>query len=113
MQQSSKLTLGAGITHWQSPYFFGYFPCNSSFPALLGDMLCSGLATQNFSWIGSPAATELETVSGRTDLNKQELPCNMLPDSGCHLPCMHAGRCGAGFRTLPWVLLPLNTPCWP
>lgn len=63
------MTLGAGITHWQSPYFFGYFPCNSSFPALLGDMLCSGLATQNFSWIGSPAATELEMVSGHTDHN--------------------------------------------
>ena len=62
--QCPQPTLGAGITHWQSPYFFGYFPCNSSFPALLGDMLCSGLATQNFSWIGSPAATELETVSG-------------------------------------------------
>lgn len=52
-----------GLTHWQSPNFFGYFPCNSSFPAILGDLLCSGFATQNFSWIGSPAATELESVS--------------------------------------------------
>lgn len=30
---------------------------------MLGEMLCAGFATQNFSWIGSPAATELETVS--------------------------------------------------
>lgn len=53
----------AGLTHWQSSNFFAYYPCNSSFPAMLGEMLCAGFATQNFSWIGSPAATELETVS--------------------------------------------------
>ncbi|KAL3137675.1 hypothetical protein ABBQ38_004950 [Trebouxia sp. C0009 RCD-2024] len=51
-----------GLTHWQSSNFFAYFPCNSSFPAMLGEMLCAGFATQNFSWIGSPAATELETI---------------------------------------------------
>lgn len=66
---SSQLSLSllcslyAGLTHWQSSNFFAYFPCNSSFPAMLGEMLCAGFATQNFSWIGSPAATELETVS--------------------------------------------------
>ena len=52
----------AGLTHWQSPSFFAYYPCNFSFPGLLGEMLCAGFATQTFSWIGSPAATELETV---------------------------------------------------
>jgi len=52
----------AGLTHWQSSNFFAYYPCNSSFPGMLGEMLCAGFATQNFSWIGSPAATELETV---------------------------------------------------
>ena len=39
---------------------------------MLGEMLCAGFATQNFSWIGSPAATELETVS--TLLSAQEQP---------------------------------------
>lgn len=51
-----------GLTHWQSSNFFAYYPCNSSFPGMLGEMLCAGFATQNFSWIGSPAATELETI---------------------------------------------------
>lgn len=53
----------AGITHWQSPNFFAYFCANSSFPAMLGEMLSNGLATVNFSWICSPAATELEKVA--------------------------------------------------
>ena len=56
-------TACTGLTHWQSPHFYAYYPCNSSFPGMLGEMLCAGFATQNFSWIGSPAATELETVS--------------------------------------------------
>ena len=53
----------AGITHWQHPNFFAYFGAASSFPAMLGDMLCSGLTLVGFSWIGSPAATELEKVA--------------------------------------------------
>jgi aromatic-L-amino-acid decarboxylase len=50
-----------GITHWQSPNFFGYFPANSSGPAILGDLVSSGLAVQGMLWATSPAATELET----------------------------------------------------
>ena len=50
------------MTHWQSPSFFAYFPANSSFPGLLGEMLSGALNMIGFSWIGSPAATELETV---------------------------------------------------
>ena len=53
----------AGLTHWQSPNFFAYFPANSSFPAMLGDMLSGALSVMGFLWSGSPAATELETVS--------------------------------------------------
>lgn len=51
-----------GITHWQSPGFFGYFPANASFPAILGDLLSSGLGVQGMLWATSPAATELETL---------------------------------------------------
>ncbi|HZU43144.1 MAG TPA: aminotransferase class V-fold PLP-dependent enzyme [Terriglobales bacterium] len=48
------------ITHWQSPNFFGYFPCNTSFPSILGDLLSSGLGVQGMLWATSPACTELE-----------------------------------------------------
>lgn len=50
-----------GITHWQSPNFFGYFPANASGPAILGDLLSSGLGVQGMLWSTSPACTELET----------------------------------------------------
>lgn len=50
-----------GITHWQSPNFFAYFPANTSFPSILGDLASSGLGVQGMIWATSPAATELET----------------------------------------------------
>lgn len=49
-----------GITHWQSPNFFAYFPANSSPPSILAEMLTSALATQCMIWETSPAAAELE-----------------------------------------------------
>ena len=50
-----------GITHWQSPNFFAFFPANGSGPAILGDLLSSGLGVQGMLWVTSPACTELET----------------------------------------------------
>jgi aromatic-L-amino-acid decarboxylase len=50
-----------GITHWQSPMFFGFFPANSSPPSILGELLSAGLAVQGMLWATSPACTELET----------------------------------------------------
>ena len=50
-----------GITHWQSPNFFAYFPSNSSEPAVLGELLSAGLGVQGMIWATSPACTELET----------------------------------------------------
>ncbi len=50
-----------GITHWQSPNFFAFFPANASGPAILGDLLASGLGVQGMLWLTSPACTELET----------------------------------------------------
>ena len=50
-----------GITHWQSPNFFAYFPSNGSGPGILGDLLSSGLGVQGMLWSTSPACTELET----------------------------------------------------
>ena len=50
-----------GITHWQSPNFFAFFPANASGPAILGDLLAAGLGVQGMLWATSPACTELET----------------------------------------------------
>ncbi len=50
-----------GLTHWQHPAFFAYFPANSSYPSILGELLCAGLGVNAMSWVTSPAATELET----------------------------------------------------
>ncbi|MBM0233512.1 aspartate aminotransferase family protein [Micromonospora sp. STR1_7] len=51
-----------GLTHWQHPGFFGYFPANTSGPSVLGDLVSSGLGVQGMLWATSPACTELETV---------------------------------------------------
>ena len=50
-----------GVTHWQSPNFFAYFPANVSGPAILGELLSAGLGVQGMLWVTSPACTELET----------------------------------------------------
>ena len=50
-----------GVTHWQSPNFFAFFPANTSGPAILGDLISSGLGVQGMLWVTSPACTELET----------------------------------------------------
>ncbi|NCA89925.1 MAG: aspartate aminotransferase family protein [Gammaproteobacteria bacterium] len=50
-----------GITHWQSPNFYAFFPGNSSGPAVLGELLSAGLGVQGMMWLTSPACTELET----------------------------------------------------
>jgi aromatic-L-amino-acid decarboxylase len=49
-----------GLTHWQSPNFFGYFPCNHSGPGILAELVSAGLNVNGMLWATSPAATELE-----------------------------------------------------
>jgi aromatic-L-amino-acid decarboxylase len=51
-----------GITHWQHPRFFAYFPANAAPPSMLAEMLVSTIAAQCMLWQTSPAATEMETV---------------------------------------------------
>ena len=60
LRDLDEVLLG-GMTHWQHPSFFGYFPANASGPSILGDLLASGLGAQGMLWSTSPAATELET----------------------------------------------------
>jgi aromatic-L-amino-acid decarboxylase len=49
-----------GITHWNSPTFFGYFSISGSYPGILGELFAAGLNVNNMLWLTSPAATELE-----------------------------------------------------
>src|SRR5206468_11745450 len=49
-----------GMTHWNHPGWFAYFPANNSPPSVLAEMLTATLGAQCMSWATSPAATELE-----------------------------------------------------
>jgi aromatic-L-amino-acid decarboxylase len=51
-----------GLSRWQHPSFFGYFPSNSALASVLGDFLGTGLGVLGLSWQSSPALTELEEV---------------------------------------------------
>lgn len=51
-----------GITHWNHPRFFAYFPSNTTYASILADLVISGLGAQGMSWQTSPAATEVEEV---------------------------------------------------
>ena len=55
-------TIVPGLSHWQSPRFFGYFPGNSELSSVLGDYLSTGLGVLGLSWQSSPALSELEEV---------------------------------------------------
>ena len=50
-----------GVTHWQSPNWFAYFPANASPPAVLAELVSAGLGLQGMLWSTSPAVTEIET----------------------------------------------------
>lgn len=51
-----------GLSHWQHPRFFGYFPSNAMLASVLGDLVSTGLGVLGVSWQSSPAITELEEV---------------------------------------------------
>ena len=51
-----------GLTHWQHPAFFGYFPGNSLLASVLGDYVSTGLGVLGLAWQASPALTEVEEV---------------------------------------------------
>ena len=53
--------IAPALTHWQHPGFFGYFPANSSPPAVLAELISAGLGVNGMLWSTSPACTELET----------------------------------------------------
>jgi len=49
-----------GLMHWQSPRFFAYFPCSSSMPGVMGELVASVLNVNGMLWSTSPSATEIE-----------------------------------------------------
>ena len=52
-----------GLSHWQHPSFFGYFPSNGELSSVLGDYVSTGLGVLGLNWQASPALTELEEVA--------------------------------------------------
>ncbi|KAF2865422.1 dopa decarboxylase-like protein [Massariosphaeria phaeospora] len=62
IQSDIERVIVPGLTHWQSPKFMAFYPCNSSFPAMLGEMYSASFNAAAFNWICSPVVTELETI---------------------------------------------------
>lgn len=50
-----------GMTHWQHPRFFAYFPANAAPASVVAEHLVNAMAAICMLWQTSPAATELET----------------------------------------------------
>ncbi len=67
-----------GITHWNHPSFFAYFPSNATLISVLGELLSAGLGVQGMSWQTSPAATELEEVVMNWLREMVDLPNNFV-----------------------------------
>jgi len=70
-----------GVTHWQSPNFYAYFPGNSSPPSVVGDLLSSGIGVQGMLWVTSPACTELEIRMLDWLVEMLDLPRHFLSNS--------------------------------
>ena len=80
LQDMNRVIL-PGVTHWQSPNFFAYFPANASGASILGDMLSSALGVQGMLWATSPACTELESHVLDWLVTMLELPRKFLSTS--------------------------------
>jgi len=70
-----------GITHWQAPGFYAYFPGNSSGPSVIAEMISAGLGVQGMLWSTSPACTELETHVLDWLAEMLDLPAGFRSDS--------------------------------
>lgn len=77
-----------GITHWQHPGFFAYYPSTSSTPAILAEMILSGLGVVGLQWSASPIATELEVVVMDWLMKMMHAPIDS--------PFLHTSRKGGG-----------------
>ncbi|XP_023936659.2 aromatic-L-amino-acid decarboxylase [Bicyclus anynana] len=80
-------TVMPGLTHWQSPQFHAYYPTGGSYASTVGSLLCDGIAVMGFTWIASPACTELEVITmnwlGKLlGLPEEFLNCSAGPGGG-------------------------------
>ncbi|MDQ1426376.1 MAG: aromatic-L-amino-acid/L-tryptophan decarboxylase [Acidimicrobiaceae bacterium] len=71
-----------GLTHWQHPSFFAYFPANSSYESILGELASAGLGVNGMLWATSPAATELERLMLDWMVDLLALPARFRNDGG-------------------------------
>jgi len=71
-----------GITHWQHPGWFAYFPANSSPESILGELVSAGLGVQGMLWSTSPAATEVENLVLDWLVDLLGLPSSWRIDTG-------------------------------
>ena len=71
-----------GVTHWHSPNFHAYFPSGNSYPAICADILSDAIGCVGFTWIASPACTELEVVMLDWLAKMLKLPDFYLASSG-------------------------------
>ncbi|XP_021929381.1 aromatic-L-amino-acid decarboxylase-like [Zootermopsis nevadensis] len=76
-----------GVTHWHSPHFHAYYPTANSYPGIVGEMLSAGIGCIGFSWITSPACTELEVammdwLGKLIQLPREFLNCSDGPGGG-------------------------------
>ncbi len=60
--EDTKKFIIPGLTQWQHPNFYAYFPANMSHGAIVGDMISVAFNTPGFTWVASPASTELENI---------------------------------------------------
>jgi aromatic-L-amino-acid decarboxylase len=82
LMQDIERVIMPGVTHWHSPHFHAYFPTANSFPAICADILSDAIACIGFSWIASPACTELEVVMMDWLARMIKLPEFYLASSG-------------------------------
>uniref|UniRef100_A0A0G4HDF4 Aromatic-L-amino-acid decarboxylase n=1 Tax=Chromera velia CCMP2878 TaxID=1169474 RepID=A0A0G4HDF4_9ALVE len=85
-----------GMTHWQHPHFMAYFPSATSLESQLGDMLAQAFNAVGFSWITSPAMTELEMVTLDWIAKAMDLPEKFL-SSGAGGGCIQMTASDACF----------------
>ncbi|KAL9604339.1 MAG: hypothetical protein Q9219_000527 [cf. Caloplaca sp. 3 TL-2023] len=62
IQKDIEAKIMPGLTHWQSPNFMAFFPANTTYPSMLGELYSAAFTAPAFNWLCSPACTELETI---------------------------------------------------
>jgi len=82
IQKDIDRILVPNMTHWQHPNFFAFFPSNTSFPSILGELLSSGFGVNGMMWMTCPASTELEMVVVDWMAKILKLPDHFLTSSG-------------------------------